>query len=197
MKSLLIITLISAVCFGLLSCSKQAEPVKETPATNTSNTNTPASIYDFKMKDIDGKEVSLSEYKGKVVVMVNVASECGYTGQYEGIQKFYLENKDKGVVVLGFPANNFGGQEPGTELEIKQFCTGKYNVSFPMFSKISVKGDDIHPLYKFVTTTLKQDVSWNFNKVLVGKDGKPVKMFKSGVKVSDKDFTEELSKLLK
>lgn len=197
MKSFLILLFFSTGIVGLVSCTKKTEPVKEIPATNTANTAEPTSVYDFKMKDIDGKEVSLADYKGKVIVMVNVASECGYTGQYEGIQKFYLENKDKGVVVLGFPANNFGGQEPGTELEIKQFCTGKYNVSFPMFSKISVKGDDIHPLYKYLTGNLKQDVSWNFNKVLVGKDGKPVKMFKSGVKVSDKDFTEELSKLLK
>lgn len=100
------------------------------------------SIYDFHMDDIDGKKVDLSKYKGKVLLVVNVASRCGFTPQYEGLEKLYEAYKDKGVVVLGFPANNFMGQEPGTNDEIKQFCTSKYNVTFPMFSKISVKGDD-------------------------------------------------------
>ena len=136
------------------------------------------SIYDFKLKDIDGKEVKLDKYKGKVLVVVNVASKCGLTPQYAGLEKLYNEYKSKGVVVLGFPANNFGGQEPGTEAEIKTFCTATYNVTFPMFSKISVKGDDTHPLYQWLLASSdrpKEDIEWNFAKFVIGKDGKEVK----------------------
>jgi len=125
----------------------------------------------FKMKSIAGKEVDLAEYKGKVVLMVNVASRCGYTPQYEGLEKLYEKYKDQGFVIIGFPANNFGGQEPGSNEQIKTFCTSKYNVTFPMMSKISVKGDDQHPLYKMLTSE-KGEVKWNFNKFLIGKDGK-------------------------
>ena len=110
-----------------------------------------ASVYDFTMKDIDGGDVKLDKFKGKVVMIVNTASRCGYTPQYEGLQKIYDKYKDRGFVVLGFPANNFMGQEPGTEKEIKDFCTLKYNVTFPMFSKISVTGSDQHPLYGYLT----------------------------------------------
>src|SRR5438876_677753 len=109
------------------------------------------SIYDFSLKDIDHKEVSLSQYRGKVVMIVNVASRCGFTPQYEGLQKLYVKYKDQGFVILGFPANNFGFQEPGSDEEIKTFCSAKYSVTFPIFSKISVKGEDIHPLYKLLT----------------------------------------------
>ena len=108
-------------------------------------------IYDFALKNIDGKDAKLDQYRGKALLLVNVASQCGYTPQYEGLQKLYSKYKDKGLVVLGFPANNFGAQEPGSDQEIKTFCSTKYNVTFPMFSKISVKGPDEHPLYKFLT----------------------------------------------
>src|ERR1700722_1562762 len=107
------------------------------------------SVYDFKVKDIDGKDVSLADYKGKVLLVVNVASLCGNTPQYKDIEALYEKYKDKGLVVLGFPANNFMGQEPGSDEKIKAFCTKEYSVTFPMFSKISVKGSDIHPLYKY------------------------------------------------
>jgi len=142
------------------------------------------SIYDFTMQDIDGKEVKLDRYKGNVVLIVNVASKCGFTSQYEGLQAIYTTYKDRGFVVLGFPANNFLGQEPGTNEEIKQFCSSKYNVTFPMFAKISVKGKDQSPLYKFLTEkeTNKEfagDISWNFNKFLVNRDGKIVGRFDS------------------
>src|SRR5262249_21367431 len=109
------------------------------------------SIYDIPVKTIDGKPTTLGEYKGRVLLVVNVASQCGYTPQYEGLEKIYEQYQPKGLVVLGFPANNFGGQEPGTEAEIKTFCSTKYNVKFPMFAKLSAKGADIHPLYKFLT----------------------------------------------
>jgi glutathione peroxidase len=141
-------------------------------------------IYDFTVRDIDGKEMSLSEYKGKVILIVNVASKCGHTPQYEGLQKIYSEYQDQGLVVLGFPANNFRNQEPGTDQEIKEFCSLNYGVTFPMFSKISVKGDDIHPLYQFLTSEKTNpefagEISWNFNKFLIDRSGKIIARFES------------------
>jgi glutathione peroxidase len=171
--------LITGLALLMLACQPKTTETSVTetnsaimqPASNTSA----QSVYDFKMKDIDGKEVDLSMYQGKVLLIVNVASQCGLTPQYQSLEQFYEQYKDKGVVVLGFPANNFGGQEPGTEAEIKQFCSAKFNVTFPMFSKISVKGSDIHPLYKYLTETTGEEVQWNFQKFLVGKDGKVIK----------------------
>jgi glutathione peroxidase len=135
-----------------------------------------AMIYNFAMKSIDGKEVNLSQYRGKALLLVNVASQCGYTPQYEGLQKIYAKYKDRGLVVLGFPANNFGAQEPGTDQEIKTFCSTRYNVTFPMFSKISVKGPDQHPLYQYLTNAATNpqfagEIKWNFNKFLIDKQG--------------------------
>ncbi len=140
------------------------------------------SPLDFQMTTIDGKKVELSKYKGKVVLMVNVASKCGNTPQYEGLEKVYQKYKDKGLVILGFPANNFGGQEPGSDEDIAKFCSSKYNVSFDLFSKISVKGDDQHPLYKFLTSAetdpkFSGNVTWNFEKFLVGKNGEVINRF--------------------
>jgi glutathione peroxidase len=142
------------------------------------------SVLEFKMKDIDGKEVPLKKYKGKVLLVVNTASKCGYTPQYEGLEAIYEKYKAQGFYVLGFPANNFGAQEPGTEAEIKEFCTSKYKVTFPMFAKISVKGDDQDPLYKFLTSKdtdpdFAGDITWNFNKFLIDKNGKVVARFSS------------------
>ncbi|HVF92505.1 MAG TPA: glutathione peroxidase [Blastocatellia bacterium] len=142
------------------------------------------SVYDFAIKDINGKDVKLKHYRGKVVMLVNVASKCGYTPQYEGLQKIYAKYQAQGFVVLGIPANNFGGQEPGTNEEIKTFCSTKYNVTFPMFSKVSVKGDDIAPLYKFLTDKQTNpefggDITWNFNKFLVDRNGKIIARFTS------------------
>lgn len=155
-------------------------------------------IYSFKMKDIDGKETGLDKYKGKVLLVVNVASKCGLTPQYEGLEKIYEKYKDKGLVVMGFPANEFGAQEPGTNTEIKQFCTGKYNVTFPMFSKIVVKGDEAHPLYKWLLaqTPQHQDIEWNFAKFLVGRDGKVLQRFHPKVTPEDKDLVAALEKAL-
>jgi glutathione peroxidase len=138
-------------------------------------------IYDFKMENIDGKSMSLAKFKGKVLLVVNVASRCGYTPQYKGLEALYKERKTKGLVVLGFPANNFGAQEPGSNQEIKEFCTSKFDVTFPMFSKISVKGDDEHPLYKWLiaNSDRQDDIEWNFTKFVIGKDGKVFKRFRS------------------
>lgn len=140
------------------------------------------SVLDFKMKNIDGKEVDLAQYKGKVILVVNVASQCGLTPQYDGLQSLYEKYKDQGFVVLGFPANEFGRQEPGTDAQIKEFCTSKYDVTFPMFSKIVVKGEGIHPLYQYLTSKdsnpqFAGEIAWNFSKFLVDKNGKVVARF--------------------
>ncbi len=148
----------------------------------------PASLYDFKTTDIDGKPVALKRFKGKVVLVVNVASKCGNTPQYEGLEKLYKEYKSKGLVIVGFPANNFGDQEPGTEADIKAFCTGKYNVTFPMMSKVSVKGEDQAPLYKWLVANSDRpsdDVEWNFAKFIVSRQGKVVGRIKPGSKVDE------------
>ena len=142
------------------------------------------SVYDFTMKNIDGQDINLDAYKGKVVMIVNVASKCGFTPQYEGLEALYDKNKDNGFVILGFPANNFLSQEPGSDTEIKEFCSTKYHVTFPMFSKISVKGSDQHPLYTFLTNKTSDpdfagDISWNFNKFLLDRSGKIVARFGS------------------
>ena len=159
------------------------------------------SIYDFTLKSIDHKEVNLGQYRGKVVLVVNVASRCGFTPQYEGLQKVYLKYKDRGLVILGFPANNFLAQEPGTDEEIKTFCSTKYNVTFPIFSKISVKGDDIHPLYKFLISKETNpefggDIKWNFSKFLVDKNGKIVARFEPAVKPESDPVTQAIEKAL-
>lgn len=145
---------------------------------------TAGSIYDIPVRDIKGKTVALDQYRGKVLLIVNVASQCGYTPQYAGLQKLYEDYREKGLVVLGFPANNFGGQEPGSEAEIARFCSMKYNVSFPMFAKLSAEGRDIHPLYQFLTGKATNPrfagpVTWNFNKFLIDRAGQPVARFDS------------------
>ncbi len=147
----------------------------------------PASIYDFQMKTIDGKSKPLSKFKGKVLLVVNVASQCGNTPQYEGLEALYKKYKKKGLVVLGFPANQFGQQEPGTDSEIKKFCIEKYKVSFPMFSKIIVKGENIHPLYAWLIerSGRKDDIEWNFAKFVVERDGKTVHRFSPKTKPDD------------
>jgi glutathione peroxidase len=139
------------------------------------------SFYDFTVKDIDGNLFKLSSLKGKKVLVVNTASKCGNTPQYEDLEKLYQEFGGQNFVIIGFPANNFGGQEPGTNSEIKNFCTANYGVTFPMMSKISVKGDDMDPLYKWLTSkkmngVMDSEVSWNFQKYLIDKNGKLVDM---------------------
>ncbi len=140
-----------------------------------------ASIQDFTMKTIDGKQMPLANFKGKVVLVVNVASKCGFTPQYTALEAVYEKYKSKGLVIVGFPANNFGLQEPGTDEEIQTFCRSKYMVTFPMFSKISVKGDDKAPLYQYLTSTGGGEIKWNFTKFLTDKDGKVITRFESAV----------------
>lgn len=143
-------------------------------------------VLDFEMKSLDGKTVDLSQYEGKVVMIVNVASECGATPQYEPLQDVYETYKDKGFVVLGFPSNQFGEQEPGTDDEIKTFCTENYGVTFDMFSKVDVNGENAAPLFKYLTSEetnpgFSGKIGWNFEKFLIGRDGKVVARFKTPV----------------
>lgn len=170
--------------------------------SNESEKKNMESIYDFTVKDIDGNDVKLERFKGNVVLIVNVASKCGFTTQYEGLQNIYKKYKDQGFEILGFPANNFLGQEPGTNEEIKQFCSLNYNVTFPMFSKISVKGKDIAPLYKYLTDkeTNKEfggKITWNFNKFLVNREGRIVARFGSRTKPESEKMTSAIEQHLK
>lgn len=150
------------------------------------------SVYDFTMKSIEGKDVPLSEYKGKVLVIVNVASKCGLTPQYKELEAIYEQYKDKGVVFLGFPANNFLSQEPGTNADIQTFCTKNYGVTFPMFEKISVKGKDMHPLYAYLTGKTGDAVAWNFQKFLIGKDGKVVRSISPKTHIDDAEIIKAI-----
>lgn len=162
----------------------------------------PQSIHEFTMKDIDGNEVKLETFKGKVILIVNTASKCGLTPQYEGLQALYDKYKERGFVVLGFPANNFRGQEPGTDKEIKEFCTINYKVTFPMFSKISVLGEDKHPFYKFLTEKetnpeFAGEITWNFEKFLADRNGKIIARFSPRIKPDDEKIIQAIEKALK
>jgi glutathione peroxidase len=157
------------------------------------------SIYDIPVKDIDGKDTTLAAYKGKVVLIVNVASHCGYTPQYANLEAVYKKYKGQGFVVLGFPCNQFGAQEPGTNEEIKQFCTSKYDVTFPLFDKIEVNGANRHPLYVALAgeaSPFPGNIKWNFIKFLIGKDGKIINRFDSKVKPDSPEATAAIEAAL-
>lgn len=160
-----------------------------------------SSLHDYSVRSIDGTSVDLSAYKGKVVLIVNVASFCGYTKQYAPLESLYRKYKDKGLVILGFPANDFGAQEPGTNEEIKTFCSTKYDVTFPMFDKVVVKGSDKAPLFQFLTSgggnaELAGEIDWNFEKFLVGKNGAVVGRFKSRVDPLSSELTSAIDAAL-
>jgi len=194
MKTILIIfSLIMLACTS--SVQKQTSE-ESSQAFEMNQTNMEKSFYDFKMNDIDGKEVDFSQYKGKRILLVNVASKCGYTPQYEQLQELNETYGDK-VVILGFPANNFGGQESGTNEEIKQFCTSNFGVTFQMFDKISVKGIDKHPLYRWLSDKSQngwndKEPSWNFCKYFINENGELKQFFSSSVNPLD----EEIIKLI-
>jgi len=159
------------------------------------------SIYDFTMKSIDGQPVNLGAYSGKVVLLVNVASKCGFTPQYAALEAVYEKYKDRGLVIVGIPANNFMSQEPGTDAEIKKFCSNKYNVSFPMMSKVSVLGDDKTPLYSFLTGAdtdpkFAGDIKWNFTKFLFDRSGKPVARFEPATTPDSPEVTAAIEAAL-
>jgi glutathione peroxidase len=159
----------------------------------------PVSVYDFKVKTIDGNETSLAQYKGKALLIVNTASKCGFTPQYAGLEALYEKYKDKGLVVLAFPSNDFGGQEPGTNAEIKTFCELKYKTTFPLFEKIDVKGDSAAPLYKYLTSLPGKQggpITWNFNKFLVAPDGTVVEHFDSKADPAGNSLTSKVEQAL-
>jgi len=179
----------AAYHFGFIFNPSPTEPPKE------------KNMYDFTMKNIDGQDIKLDAYKGKVALIVNTASKCGLTPQYDGLEALYEKYKDKGFVVLGFPANNFMGQEPGTEKEIKEFCTLKYNVTFPMFAKISVKGTDQHRFYTFLTNKQSNpgfdgDITWNFEKFVADKNGKIIARFSPKTTPADPKIVEVIESAL-
>jgi len=156
-------------------------------------------LSEIPVKDIDGKERMLGEFKGKAILIVNVASKCGYTSQYEGLEKLYQQHKGEGLVIAGFPCNQFFGQEPGSNEDIKAFCSERYGVSFPMFAKLDVKGPGQHPLFKALTgegSPLPGKVSWNFNKFLVDREGKLVARFGSSTKPSSKKLLQAINEAL-
>jgi glutathione peroxidase len=165
--------IVARICLALLFCAGALMAADKT-------------IFSFTMNSIDGKPVPLTEYKGKVVLLVNVASRCGFTPQYTALESTYEKYKSQGFVIVGIPANNFGAQEPGTNQEIKKFCSTKYNVTFPMMAKVSVKGDDKTPLYRFLTDKAANpktggEIQWNFTKFLVGPDGQVITRFEPDV----------------
>jgi glutathione peroxidase len=158
-------------------------------------------VFDFTLNSIDGQPTSLASFKGKVVMLVNVASRCGFTPQYSALESIYERYKDRGFVIVGIPANNFGKQEPGTNQEIKTFCTTKYKVSFPMMSKVSVKGDDITPLYQFLTDKSASpktggEIQWNFTKFLIGPDGRIITRFEPEVTPDSPEVIAAIEKAL-
>lgn len=194
MKSLLTLLALAAAVAGISVAASFAADGGSAPTKSTSTDKVEGALG-FTMKDIDGKDVPLSKYKGSVVMMVNVASKCGNTPQYTPLEAMYSKYKDKGLVIMGFPANNFGGQEPGTNEQIKEFCEETYKVAFPMFGKISVKGADQDPLFKYLTSqdvpvadkteVGKGDIAWNFEKFLLNRKGVLIARFANKTKPDD------------
>ena len=161
-----------------------------------------SNVYEFTMNSLEGKPMPLADFKGKVMLLVNVASRCGYTPQYDGLEALYEKYKAQGLVVIGFPANNFGGQEPGTNAEIKDFCERTYHVKFPMYSKTSVKGADKTPLYQFLTSSAANpltsgEIQWNFTKFLVDRSGKVIQRFEPDVEPQSREVIAAIEKALK
>lgn len=197
---LVIVLLSLLLIWSIIQYSKQNEPYEETVEGDRWNMN--SKFYSFTMNNIDGIPVSLSEYQGKVLLVVNVASKCGFTKQYADLQQLYETYQEQGFLVLGFPANNFLSQEPGTDAEIKSFCTTNFNVTFPMFSKISVKGKELHPLYQYLTDPEQNgefgtSIQWNFNKFLIDKNGNTIGYFESKINPLDTQITDAVEKALK
>lgn len=192
-RSLAVTASAASLVLALAAPAVLAKPAPKPGGARVSHT-----IHDFTVRGIDGKPVALSKFKGKTLLVVNTASRCGFTPQYKSLESLYERYRERGFEVLAFPANNFMNQEPGTDEEIAQFCSTKYDVSFPLFSKISVKGKDIAPLYAWLTTDsgYPGDIEWNFNKFLVGPDGKVVARFGSRTDPLSEDVTGKLDALL-
>jgi glutathione peroxidase len=194
---------LSAVALLLLGCvaqpkesSSQTSPASSSSEPGTEVAKAKTSIYDFKVESLDGGTINFADFKDKKILIVNTASECGYTPQYKDLQALYEKFKDR-LVIVGFPANNFGGQEPGTATEIKAFCEKNYGVTFPMAAKVSVKGDDMAPIYKWLTSkssngVLDAQIGWNFNKFLIDEKGHLLQYFPSKVKPMDEEIVSKL-----
>ncbi len=188
-------TLSVLISIALLACGNTLErPTDQAELHPSFDQTMESSFYDFKMKDLNGKEVDFSEFKGKKLLLVNVASKCGYTKQYAQLQELYAEHGDD-ILILGFPANNFGGQEPGSNEEIKDFCSTEFGVTFPMFEKISVAGFDKHPLYRWLSDASQngwnnEEPSWNFCKYFINEKGELVKFFPSKVTPMDEEILQ-------
>ncbi len=185
-------TLLCLIVAGWCAVPFAADPPASSPVPRALN---------FQMKSLDGKEVNLADYRGKVVLLVNVASECGATPQYAGLQSLYQRHKEQGLVVLGFPCNQFGGQEPGDAAKIREFCTREYSVTFPMFAKINVNGKQAAPLYQFLTSKetnpqFAGPIGWNFEKFLIGKDGSVIGRFGTSVEPDDPQLTSAIEQAL-
>lgn len=182
---------------GLMACgNRQASITNNQTSISTAMNDTTKNIYSFKVESLDGGTIDFSSFKGKKILIVNTASECGYTPQYKDLEKLYKTFKDK-LVIVGFPANNFGGQEPGSNEQIKTFCTKNYGVSFPMGAKISVKGNDMAPVYQWLTQkekngVLDAEIKWNFNKFLLDENGRMLYKFESGVNPMSDEITGKL-----
>ena len=165
----------------------------------TANANYDKLAYDFNFNDLDGSKLNLSEYRNKVIVIVNVASQCGFTKQYEDMQKIWDNYQSKGLVMIGVPSNDFGNQEPGNSKEIKNFCEAKFGITFPMTEKVVVKGDNAHPFFKWAKKNYGKSAvpKWNFHKIIVGKDGKIIDTFSSITNPSSKKFIKVVEEALK
>ncbi|MEO1643300.1 MAG: glutathione peroxidase [Pseudomonadota bacterium] len=182
----------------IAACSGQAEPTPQASNTQTSKSESAAMVYDIDFTSIRGEPLPFESFKGQVVLVVNTASRCGYTGQYAGLQELYDTFKDQGLVVLGAPANNFGGQEPGTEEQIKSFCEINYGVEFPLTSKVEAVGPEQHEFWRVAKDALgdKAEPKWNFHKVLVGRDGQFIQAYPSAVRPADGELVADIEKAL-
>jgi glutathione peroxidase len=185
---------------GANAASNQANLPQPTEVTTSEEKPVSKYVLDYEMKTLDGKPVKLESYKGKVILMVNVASKCGLTPQYKGLEALYKQYKDDGLVIIGFPANNFGNQEPGSDKEIAEFCSLNYGVTFPMMSKVSVKGKDVHPLYKQLAAQPEPvggAPQWNFDKFLVNHEGEVVIRHSPRITPEDKNLIADIERLIK
>jgi glutathione peroxidase len=186
---------VTTVLLSFVVPTKKTQIINTPPAANTTII-TAGSIYDFKVKALNGKTIKFSKFKGKKILIVNTASKCGYTKQYDGLEKLYEQYKDK-LVIVGFPANNFGGQEPGTNIEIKEFCKKNFGVTFPMAAKVSVKGDDQAAIFKWLCNktengVLDAEIKWNFGKFLLDEKGNLISYFPSKVEPMSEEITSKL-----
>lgn len=190
--------LLLALSYG---CREESSPAPSEGTAAAEPVAESKPLYAFRLDDIDGNPTALADFRGKVLLLVNVASKCGFTKQYAGLQALHEKYRDQGLMVLAFPANNFGAQEPGTNEQIRQFCSATYGVTFPVFAKISVKGNDIHPLYRFLTSPESNpqfagDIAWNFNKFLVSRSGDVIARYPSAVEPFDQQLVADIENAL-